>query len=38
MKVYREVGHHQQRTPIDFEVNMSRVKVTVAQNNKMVSG
>jgi hypothetical protein len=38
MKVDREVGHHQQRTPIDFEVNMSKVKVTVTQNSKTVSG
>ncbi len=30
MKVDREVGHHQQMTPIDFEIIRSKVKVKFA--------
>ena len=37
MKVDREVGHDWQKTPIDFGLIRSKVKVTGARNSKIIS-
>jgi hypothetical protein len=38
MKLHRYIDHDWQMTPIDFQVARSKVKVTVTQPSKMVSG
>jgi len=38
MKLHRYIDHDWPMTPIDFQVNGSKVKVTVTRNTKMVFG